>query len=233
MLLWIKLRLKQAKLIIVLFMLVLLMGVAIPSYISGKWPWADMPQLQTLPELQAIKKQGLTIPGWQTVKVQQIRIGAKEWLQQQVKRDDQSATVLLKIQSYYKDHPQVEWMDITGFLGWKTDSYRRDRFALKSTDPEVDPVEVEMQVFKAWNATQTYAVAQWYAWPGGGDPAPSQWFWADRWAQLQKQRAAWVAVCLLVPIKPLDNIEQMLPVLTDLGESIQASLMAEALISNQ
>ncbi|VXD16608.1 conserved hypothetical protein [Planktothrix serta PCC 8927] len=231
MILSLKLRQQQSKIIIVILMTILLIGAALPGYISQKWSWLDMPQLKTLPQLQTIRKEGLTLPGWQTVKIQSLQIGNKQWLQQEVKRDNQTATVLLLTQNYYKDQPQLDWMDINGFLGWKTDEYQRDRFSVKSTSEDLDPVEVEVQFFKAWTATQTYAVARWYAWPNGGHPALSHWFWADRWAQLSRNRAPWVAVCLLIPIKPLGNIQDVWPVATSLGESIQASLMAEALVS--
>lgn len=231
MILSLKLRQQQSKIIIVILMTVLLIGAALPGYISQKWAWLDMPQLKTLPQLQTIRKEGLTLPGWQTVKIKSLQIGNKQWLQQEVKRDNQTATVLLLTQNYYKDQPQLDWMDINGFLGWKTDEYQRDRFSVKSASEDLDPVEVEVQFFKAWTSTQTYAVAQWYAWPNGGHPALSHWFWADRWAQLGRNRAPWVAVCLLIPIKPLGNIQEVWPVATALGESVQASLMAEALVA--
>lgn len=220
---------KQSKIIIIILMMVLLIGAALPGYINKKWPWMDMPQLQTLPQLQTVRKEGLTIPGWQTVKIESIGAGNKQWLKQEVKREDQKAIVLLFPQNYYKDQPQLEWMDINGFLGWKTDNLSFDRFSVKSTSGEISPVEVEVQFFRAWNSTQTWAVAQWYAWPDGGDPSPSRWFWADRAAQLSRNRAPWVGVSLLIPIKPLDNIKDVWPVAASLGESIQASLMAEAL----
>ncbi|CAD5915050.1 hypothetical protein PCC9214_00285 [Planktothrix tepida] len=226
-------RQQQSKILIVIVMTALLIGAALPGYINQKWSWIDMPQLKTLPQLQTIRKEGLTLSGWQTVKIEPIQIGNQQWLKQEVKRDKQTAIVLLLTQNYYKDQPQVEWMDVTGFLGWKTDEEQRDRFSVKSTSEDLDPVEVEVKFFKAWTATQTYAVAQWYAWPNGGHPAPSHWFWVDRWAQLSRNRAPWVAVCLLIPIKPLGNIQDAWPVATALGESVQASLMAEALVTTK
>ena len=223
------LRQKQSKIIIVILMIVLLIGAAMPGYINKKWSWMDMPQLKTLPQLQTIRKQGLTIPGWQTVKIESLGAGSKKWLKQEIKRDNQTAIVLLFPQNYYKDQPQLEWMDLNGFLGWKTDDFSDDHFSIKSTAQKLDPAEIEVQFFRAWTATQTWAVTQWYAWPNGGNPAPSRWFWIDRWAQLSKHRAPWVGVSLLIPIKPLDNIKDVWPLAVSLGESIQASLMAEAL----
>lgn len=220
---------KQSKIIIVILMMVLLIGAALPGYINQKWSWMDMPQLKTLPQLQTIRKEGLTIPGWQTVKIESIGAGNKQWLKQQIKRENQTAIVLLFPQNYYKDQPQLEWMDINGFLGWKTDDFSYDRFPVTSTPQELDPVEVKVRFFRAWTATQTWAVTQWYAWPNGGNPAPSRWFWVDRWAQLHRNRAPWVGVSLLIPIKPLDNIQDVWPVAVSLGEGIQTALMAEAL----
>lgn len=232
MILSLKLRPKQSQIIIVILMTVLLIGVALPGYISKKLVWRDMPQLKTLPQLQTIRKEGLTLSGWQTVNIQSIKIGNQEWLKQEVKRDKKNAIVLLFPQNYYKDQPQVEWMDLNGFLGWKTDEEQQDRFSVKSPSKDLDPVEVEVKFFKAWTTTQTYAVAQWYAWPNGGHPAPSHWFWADRFAQLSRNRAPWVAVSLLIPIQPLGNIQEVWPVAASLGESVQASLMAEALVAS-
>ena len=118
MILSLKLRPKQSQIIIVILMTVLLIGVALPGYISQKLVWRDMPQLKTLPQLQTIRKEGLTLSGWQTVNIQSIKIGNQEWLKQEVKRDKKNAIVLLFPQNYYKDQPQVEWMDLNGFLGW-------------------------------------------------------------------------------------------------------------------
>ncbi|MBE9146620.1 cyanoexosortase B system-associated protein [Planktothrix mougeotii] len=223
---------RLSKVLIVIVMTALLIGSALPGYVNQKWSWIDMPQLKSLPQLQTIRKEGLALSGWQTVKIESIQIGNQQWLKQEVKRDEQTAIVLLLTQNYYKDQPQVEWMDLTGFLGWKTDEEQRYRFSVKSNSEDLDPVEVEVKFFKAWTATQTYAVAQWYAWPNGGHPAPSRWFWVDRWAQLSQNRASWVAVCLLIPIKPLGNIQDVWPVATSLGESVQASFQS-SVISHQ
>ncbi|NJK39325.1 MAG: cyanoexosortase B system-associated protein [Oscillatoriales cyanobacterium SM2_3_0] len=75
---------------------------------------------------------------------------------------------------------------------------------------------------------QTYAVLEWYAWPSGGSPAPSHWFIADRKAQLSGNRAPWVAVGVLIPIKPLGNIEEAQSLAQSLGEEVQTALMAQA-----
>ncbi|HAO10576.1 MAG TPA: cyanoexosortase B system-associated protein, partial [Planktothrix sp. UBA8407] len=85
MLLSLKLQQKNSKIIIVILMMVLLIGAALPGYINKKWSWMDMPQLQTLPQLQTVRKEGLTIPGWQTVKIESLGTGNKQWLKQQIK----------------------------------------------------------------------------------------------------------------------------------------------------
>jgi cyanoexosortase B-associated protein len=51
---------------------------------------------------------------------------------------------------------------------------------------------------------------------------------ADRMAQLSQQRAAWVAVNVLIPIEPLGKIEKVEDRASSLSQTVQAALMAEA-----
>ncbi len=252
----VKLPAQWAKITTLVFLLLLLIVAAVPGYLTGEWIWADQPQLQTLGQLQKIRAEGLDLEGWNTLEQKLERLRGKEWLIQTIERDNQTAILVLLIQRYYKDRPQVEWMDFNGFQQWKTDSHRRLHLTVEPSEDRSSPIKFTTQFFRSWTQVanpllsflwqncsnpelcdlyqkqrlrQTYAVMQWYAWPNGGSPAPSHWFIADRMAQLSQQRAPWVAVNILIPIEPLGNIEKVEDVARSLSKTVQATLMAEAL----
>ncbi|HLO48363.1 MAG TPA: cyanoexosortase B system-associated protein [Kamptonema sp.] len=221
-----------SKIAVLLFLLVLLTARAIPSYLTGQWPWMNPPPVATLKQLKIVRREGLTLPGWQSRIQQNVLIGGHKWLFQELKNDRTLAILLLLTQNGPKDQPQVEWTDINGFHRWKTDSYRTLNFTVESTkNPTEKPrnITVDTQYFRSWTQQQTFAVSQWYAQPNGGSIAPSSWFLADRKAQLFNRRVPWVAVCIIIPIKALDDIENVRPLATSLSQSVQVALMKEAL----
>ncbi|MEP0868630.1 cyanoexosortase B system-associated protein [Trichocoleus desertorum AS-A10] len=147
------------------------------------------------------------------------------------------AVLLLTAPRSEKNQPEVEWMDINGFQRWTTDSARLSRFTVDvensaavklgsdSKTSAKSPIPVKARFLRGWNQQQTFAVLQWYAWPAGGSPAPSDWFWADRAAQLRNARQPWVAVCLLIPIEPLGEIDTVWPMAESLAQTVQAALI--------
>ncbi|MDY7022625.1 MAG: cyanoexosortase B system-associated protein [Cyanobacteriota bacterium] len=249
-----------AKASALVLLMVLLIVAAIPGYFTGKWSWADQPPLQTLAQLQQIREQGIEIAGWKTLEQKQLQIRGQEWLVQTIEQNDQTAIVLMRVQKFYKDRPQVEWMDLNSFQQWKTDSSRRIRLTTEPSKNLASPTPFTTHFFRSWTQSinpllsilwrdctstevcqlyqkqrlkQTYAVMQWYAWPDNGSPSPSQWFIADRFAQLSQQRAPWVAVNVLIPIEPLGDIQKVEDVSSSLSQTIQAKLMTEAFISKE
>ncbi len=147
--------------------------------------------------------------------------------------------VLLYPQTDSKTKPEVEWTDISGAQNqqaiainpecghrnncWTEDSHRTLKFTVPGQTGQ--PVTVEARFLRGWSRQQTVALVQWYAWATGGSPAPSQWFWADRLAQIANQRQPWVAVCLILPIEPLGNIESVRSVLESLAKAVQTALI--------
>ena len=224
-----------SKVILVVLLLIVLVVGAVPGYITGKWSWKNTPQMTNFRDLKQIREDGLTISDWETISHQKIPIADHKWLVQKVEKDDRSVILLLLTPNGPKDQPQVEWMDINGFNRWKTDSEQRVKFTLEIadngnviTDSEKQSSNIEARFFRGWTNKQTYAVMQWYAWPGGGSPETGDWFWGDRSAMLSRKRLPWVAVNILFPIEPLGDIEPYLPQLISIGKKIQASLMTEA-----
>ncbi len=229
-----------SKVILLIFLLIVLVVGTVPGYITGKWSWKNTPQITNFKYLRQIREDGLTISDLPTISHQKILIADHKWLLQKVKQDNQSVVLLLLIPNGPKDQPQVEWMDINGFNRWKTDSQQRVKFTLEiasnenaTTDSEnksstLTTSNIEARFFRGWTNQQTYAVMQWYAWPGGGSPEPGDWFWKDRSAMISKKRIPWVAVNILLPVEPLANIDPYLPQLISIGQKIQASLMKEA-----
>lgn len=216
-------------------LIVLLAGLVclgtLPGYLAGgKWRWQAPPQVKVLRDLKELTKTGLAIPGWQTLKQKTQTIGEHEWLQQELSDANQTkATLLLLPQRGSTRQPQVEWTDINGFKGWRTDSQRQVELGSQESG------RFTVQFLRAWTPlgaetlSQTYAVMQWYAWTNGGHPSPSRWFFTDRFLQWQNRRAAWVAVSLLLPIEPLDDVEKYRSTIEPLAQTVQSTLMTKVL----
>lgn len=231
-------RLRNIPRVAVLCFLLVLIGIAaVPGYLTGKWSWAQLPQVANIKQLRQLPKKGLELPGWKTLEQKTLPIGGHQWSVQAIERDDSKPVLLFLLpQNDRKAQPQVEWMDLNGFEKWRTDSYKKMQFAVEASvlekqasasKPTTTPVaEVEARFFRAWTQRETRAVLQWYAWPSGGHPAPSRWFWADQFAQLRRDRVPWVAVCLQIPIEPLGDIEASRPLAESLSKMVQAALMA-------
>lgn len=145
-------------------------------------------------------------------------IGGNQWSVQIIEQPAQEPVVLLLMpQDYYKNHPQVEWTDIQGLERWNSDSQK----VLKLNNDRVTA-----KFFRAWNRN-TFVIVQWYAWSGGGHYSSLHWFLADLWAQLSHRRVPWVAVCLKIPIEPLESIESTETFVRSLAETVQTSLDRE------
>jgi cyanoexosortase B-associated protein len=230
------LRLGIISRIAVLCFLLALVGMgAVPGYLSGKWHWASPPPLTNIKQLKQLPNKGVEIPGWQTIEQKTVSIGGHKWSAQAMEHDNSKPVLLLLLpQNGNKSQPQVEWVDIDGFEQWQTDSYTTLNFTVESSGLQNSAVasksaaptaDVKARFFRAWNQQQTVVVVQWYAWPRGGHPAPSRWFWVDQLAQLRRSRVPWVAVCLQIPIEPLGDLEAARPSAESLGQLVQTALM--------
>lgn len=219
-----------SKILLLLFLLILLGVGAVPSYLTGRWPWVNPPPVVNLKQLKQLRQTGLNLPNWQSRLYKNVPIGGHKWLVQELKQGNFSAVVLLLPQNGPKDQPQVEWTDLSGFHRWQTDASRPVSFTTTLADhSRVETAIVEAEFFRAQRDRQTYAVLQWYAWSDGGSPAPSRWFWKDRLAQLSNRRVPWVAVGIILPTAPSGDIESVWPQAKALGESVQTALMIQAL----
>ncbi|MEM9161477.1 MAG: cyanoexosortase B system-associated protein [Cyanobacteria bacterium P01_F01_bin.4] len=202
---------------------------ALPRYFSGQWPWSPAPSVPQIETLRDIRKTGLAIPGWQQVVQETVAFGGDKWsVQQFVSQPDGNPMVLLlRPQAQASDQPEVEWIDLKGAQKWTTDSYQRLEIGMPAMD-DTPAYQLQANFLRAWNDQQTYAALQWYAWPQGGHPSPSRWFWGDQKAQLQShQRLPWVAATLLVPIAPLGDSETARTAIQTLGQQVQMALQAQ------
>ncbi len=217
------------KIIVIMFLLVLVGAVAIPGYGTGRWPWTNQPAVTNLKQLKTLRQNGLTLPGWEVIQVQNnVLIGGHKWLVQEIKNPQTMAILLMLPQNGPKDQPQVEWLDIKGFHRWQTDADRTLPFIVNLNPvPNAETTTIKARFFRSRSAQHTFAVLQWYAWQNGGSPATSSWFWEDSMARLSNHRASWVAVCIIVPIEPDTDIKIAEPILKSLAEIVQAKLMAE------
>ncbi|WP_019487705.1 cyanoexosortase B system-associated protein [Kamptonema formosum] len=221
-----------SKIVVLLFLLMLVTAEAIPSYLKGQWAWMKPPQVATLKELRILRSEGLTLPGGAKSAHRNIMISGHKWLVQELKYDEKSAILLLLTQNDHKDKPQVEWTDIKGFHNWKTDSYQTLNFTVdlqEKIPKSSQDISVAAQFFRSWDQKQTFAVLQWYAQPSGGSATPSSWFWEDSKAQLSNRRVPWVAVCILIPLEPLADIEKARSLAIYFGQNVQLALMKDAL----
>lgn len=215
-----KKKISLAQIIIVFLLSVAIAMAAIPGYLTGKWPWADLPPVAGIQQLAKLKTTGLSLPGWTTIAQKKIRIGGNDWSIQLIEKPGQDPiTLMLMPQNYYKNHPNVEWTDIQGIEKWKTDSHK----VLTFTTPEGSSNQVKAQFFRGWNK-QTVAVVQWYAWTQGGHFASHRWFWQDQIAQLHRQRVPWIAVCLQIPVEPLSNVKEIEELAKSLAQTVQTTL---------
>jgi len=212
---------------------------ALPRYASS-WPWSTPLKVQNQSALQAIRDEGIALPGWLPDQQAKTKIGGDSWSVQQLSAaaagDFSSASpdtifLLLRPQVWEADQPEVEWLDLKGAQRWETDSRQSLLFepSLKSplsSSNGAAAVRVTADFFRAWNADQTYAVLQWYACPTGGSASPAWWFWADQKAQWRyRQRMPWVAVSAWLPIEPLSDIRPYEAIATDLGKAIHQQLL--------
>ena len=221
---WKKPPIKFLTKIVVLLLLVIPLAIAaVPGYLQGgEWLWSDLPTLSNRGQMKSLLETGITFPEWETTVQKQIRIGGKNWSAQAITAQSKPSPVIILLapQTYYTNKPYVEWTDLQGLEKWKTDSYRQLEFMTKTT---AGANKVTARFFRAWN-TQTFAVVQWYAFPNGGHPSSSNWFWRDQVAQLKGQRIPWVAVCLKIPLNPLDDLEEVETLAVSLSQHIQNSL---------
>lgn len=206
-------------------LLILLLGLlvfgTVPGYLKGSWRWQQPPRIEVLQNLRSLRQQGLSLPGWQTLQQRVLPMGEHTWSVQELQDANKHGAILFLFpQNGPKDQPQVEWTDMDGAQQWQSDSYQSLQF--RTGQPAVT---VNARFFRAWNSRQTYGVLQWYAWPEGGDAAPSHWFVADRLAQLQNRRQPWVTVCLLIPMEPLDDLAKYRDQITALGQTVQSALL--------
>lgn len=206
-----------------LLLLVLVAIKSIPGYFSWQWSWQEPPQITNLRQIKSVREEAIDIPGWENVEQKEVQIGGNKWSFQIIKKgQDRPVNLLLRPLNDHKSKPEVDWVDIRGVQIWQTDSRQKIKFSLDKN------VNVEALFFRAWTENQTLAVVQWYAFPQGGNPYPSRWFWIDQIAQLKGKRVPWIAVCLQIPMKPFGDLEKIKPEAQSLAEAIQSTLIKDA-----
>lgn len=203
---------------LLIFLSILLAIGTVPGYLAGKWQWQNPPPVKTLRDLQQIRKQGIDIPGWRTMEQKSVILGEHPWSIQTIENDQkETATVFLFTQNGPKDQPQVEWSDLNGVQRWQYDSETQQIFT-------TNQAPITTRLFRAWTPKRTYAVMQWYAWSNGGHPEPSHWFFVDRIAQLHGKRQPWIAVSILLPMEPLDDLNKYRDRISAIAQPIQTHL---------
>lgn len=223
---------------VIVFILAIAAIITLPNYISGRWLWQQPAKVATITQLRQLQQHGLSLVGWTTIEQGVGAIGGQKWSVQTLQPaaiasteliGQKPVTLLLRPQTFYKDQPQVEWMDVNGVQQWTVDQRRCLTFSVEASATQTK-ANINARFFRGWNQQQTYAVLQWYGWAGGGHSSPSHWFWFDQWTQLQhRQRLPWVAVSLLIPIKPLGEIQSVESLAIELGQQVQSALMVDAL----
>ena len=223
------------RILLLVFLTIILTIGAVPGYLAGKWQWQNPPAVKALAQLRVIRKQGLQVPGWPTQEQRTVILDGHFWSIQQIKNDrNEDASLFLFTQNGPKDQPQIEWSEINGIQHWQTDSDGEQSFNVKLADSNSSVTNsvtssVTAKIFRAWTAKRTYAVLEWYAWSDGGHPNPSHWYVADRIAQIKGQRQPWVAVAIVFPMEPLDDLNKYRDRVTELAKTVQLQLANQAL----
>jgi len=65
-----------AKLLAAGLLLLLLAIVAAPSYLSGRWPWAELVPIANIQQIRSLRTTALSLPNWQTLPQAQLLNGA-------------------------------------------------------------------------------------------------------------------------------------------------------------
>ncbi|MGB3693697.1 MAG: cyanoexosortase B system-associated protein [Spirulinaceae cyanobacterium] len=207
----------------VLLLLILVAFKALPGYFSWQWSWQEPIPVTNLSQIKSVREKPIEIPEWQNLEQEEVQIGGNKWSVQIIKKgQDKPVNLLLRPLNDHKSKPEVDWVDIRGIQIWQTDSHEKMKFSIDKN------VDVKALFFRAWTETQTWAVVQWYAFPQGGDPYPSSWFWADQIAQLKGERIPWIAVCLQMPMKPFGDLKDIEPEARSLAEAVQSTLLKDA-----
>lgn len=242
------------KFLIVLFVLAIAASSAIPNYLGGNWFLIKVPELSHLQQLKQIQ-QGLTLPGWHTLEQKVVEIGGHKWSFQPITSQPDASQpslsasadpsslqkevlLLLRPQTGQRDLPEVDWMDIDGWMngngarGWTTDSQQLLQFLVQtptlSSEKNHSPMQVKARFLRGWTEQGTYAVLQWYAWSNGGHADPNCWFWADQLSQLRDRRhTPWVAVSILIPIEPLGDIASVRSRAEAIAQTVQSTLIKD------
>ena len=200
--------------------------VAITSYVNKQWSWSELPEIPEIAQMRKVPETKLNFAGWTTVTQKEMEINNYPWSFQLIEKQGEDAVlVALKAQKYFKDQPEVEWTDLKGLERWQSDYLTTLKFP-STIKPNHS---ITARWFQAWN-DKTYAVVQWYAWPGGGHHTVPQWFLVDQKAQLRDERVPWVAVSIKIPMEALGSLKDMEPMAKSLGQEVQKTLEKQVFI---
>ena len=222
---------KLIRIAIVAFLAAIAVTAAVPHYFNGQWPWANPLDVAELSQLQSIKESGLEISGMTPLSHQEVSISGHDWTLMEFEPNSAAetpqpvpvVTILAHAQTWYKDQPEVEWIDLAGSQSWQTDSAKSLTF--KTTNASGTEIPITARFLRSWNERQTFAVVQWYAWINGGHPSPGQWFLADQQLQWRdRARMPWVAISILIPIEPLGKIQPYETFALEISQAVQTSL---------
>jgi len=219
----------QWGLIIVLAALVAM--AAMPSYLSGQWPWSTELPVPHIKAVRSLLETPLEVDGWQSIYHQEVPIGGDRWSLTEYRRlgssetEGESFALLMRPQRSGDQQPEVEWVDLRGAQSWQVADRHTVRFTT-GANGQAPSVSVTTRYFRGVSERDTFAVMQWYAWPTRGHFAPGKWFWADQLQQWrQRERMPWVAVSVLFPIEPVGNIRPHTETVTAIAEAVQQGLL--------
>lgn len=209
-------------------------ALVIPSLISGQWPWSQPLEVANIQPVRALSSSGISLEGWQSTVPEEVSISGKSWSGQHFNQgadSDRALVLLLLPQPWHTNLPQVEWVDLAGAQNWAIRYRQTVTIPAAQAGDTAGDADFRASFFRGANEQRTYAVLQWYAWPGGGSPSPGRWFLADQWHQLRYgDRLPWIAVSLWQPMVGRGDIQPLRDDMVAIAQEIQATLNTTALL---
>ncbi|MBE9221921.1 cyanoexosortase B system-associated protein [Cyanobacterium stanieri LEGE 03274] len=107
---------KQKKyyyiILIIVLMLLIIIGI-LPGYFKGgNWSWSQENEPSNMGLIRQLRNEPILLEDWELIDRNLVRLNGKNWYWQIMEKDNQTVSLLIHPQPYFKDKPSVEWTDL-------------------------------------------------------------------------------------------------------------------------